>query len=300
MKLGSTAHKQLFCETFLKTHRTFEPDTLPWPELDQESLAKLRAIPFWVTAIGVERRAGIMVAKFADTLEDPQIREAVALQGYEEARHGRLMRALFDRYGLPVEEPPLGTIDVRRQSFVDFGYEECLDSFAGFGIFRLAREMNWLPRPLLDIFSVLLEEEARHITFFVNWIAYEDHRAGKTALQRFTGSIMNYGRAVGRLVQTFGGDATSTGFVSTGVEAVVADVTPAMFIEACLAENRRVMEMFPPGLVKPRVMPTLAALALTAIRALPPRTAVSSPASKAASAEPADELESRREERKIA
>jgi hypothetical protein len=147
---------------------------------------------------------------------------------------------------------------------------------------------------------VLLEEEARHITFFVNWIAYEDHRAGKTALQRFRGSIMNYGRAVGRLVRTFGGDATSTGFVSTGVEAVVADVTPAMFIEACLAENRRVMAMFPAGLVKPRVMPTLALLALTAIRALPPRTPVASPRSEPASAEPADELESRREERKIA
>jgi hypothetical protein len=300
MKLGSTAHKQLFCETFLKTHRTYEPESLPWPELDHESLAKLRAIPFWVTAIGVERKAGVMVAKFAETLEDPQIREAVALQGYEEARHGRLMRALFDRYGLAVTEKPLGVIDVRRQSFVDFGYEECLDSFAGFGIFRLAREMAWLPRPLLDIFSVLLEEEARHITFFVNWIAYEDHRSGKKPFARFRGSIMNYGRAVGRLVQTFGGDATSTGFVSTGVEAVVADVTPAMFIEACLAENRRVMAMFPPGLVKPRVMPTLATIALTLIRALPPRPAAAVTPSGAESAEPADELETRREERRIA
>ncbi len=293
MKLGSAAHKRLFCETFVATHRAYDPATLPWPVLDDASIAKLKAIPFWATAIGVERKAGVMVARFAESLDDTEIREAVALQGYEEARHGRLMRELFDRYGIAVTEPPVGELDVRRQAFVDFGYEECLDSFAGFGIFRLAREKEFLPKALLDIFSRLLEEEARHITFFVNWIAYEDHRAGRTALQRLRGSLMNYGRAVGRLVQTFGGDATSTGFVSTGADAIVAEVTPAMFLEACLAENRAVMTMFPPGMIRPTVMPTLATIALTAIRALPPRTA-------AVSSKPADELESRREERKIA
>ncbi len=44
---GSEAHKELFCRQFIETHEVFDPETLPWPALDQAALARLRGVPFW-------------------------------------------------------------------------------------------------------------------------------------------------------------------------------------------------------------------------------------------------------------
>ena len=61
---------------------------------------------------------------------------------------------------------------------MNFGYDECVDSFAGFGIFRLARDARILPEALTSLFTRVLVEEARHIVFFVNWIAWDRTRRG--------------------------------------------------------------------------------------------------------------------------
>jgi len=54
MKIGSEAHKELFCRTFLEGHRRYEPAELPWPALDGEPLALLRSLPFWTFALQAE------------------------------------------------------------------------------------------------------------------------------------------------------------------------------------------------------------------------------------------------------
>ena len=78
---GSQAHKTLFCQTFIESHRRFEPSDLPWPELDATSIDRLRSIPFWSVALAAERNAGRMVTAYAQTIDDPLIREALAVQG---------------------------------------------------------------------------------------------------------------------------------------------------------------------------------------------------------------------------
>ena len=55
------------------------------------------------------------------------------------------------------------------------------------------------------------------------------------------------------------------------LSAIVAGVTPLMFIEAALAENRRMMAKLDRRLIKPSIMPTVATALLLAIRMLPPR-----------------------------
>ena len=130
----------LFCRTFIETHVDFEPEQLPWPELDEVNLRRLRAFPFWRYARSIEQRAGRMVTAFAHTVDDPVIRAAVALQGTEETRHGRLMAHAIERYG--IEAPPLDIADapVSDEEFSIFGFGECTDSFVGFGAIALARE----------------------------------------------------------------------------------------------------------------------------------------------------------------
>ncbi len=107
MKIGSEAHKELFCRSFMESYQEYDPEALPWPDLDDATLARLQGIPFWEEAWTIEREAGVMVSAFAETVSDPVIREAIALQGKEEARHARLIEFLIQRYDVKVKGPLL-------------------------------------------------------------------------------------------------------------------------------------------------------------------------------------------------
>ena len=173
MQIGSDAHKELFCRSFLETHLKYEPEDLPWPDLHREELKRLRAIPFWTEAVTTDREAGRMVPACAEASDDPLVREAIALQGYEEARHGRILQHMIDLYDLEVEDRPAPVIPADVESaFMDFGYGECLDSFGAFGVYALARRVEYLSEPILSIFENVVQEEANHIVFFVNWSAW--------------------------------------------------------------------------------------------------------------------------------
>lgn len=266
---GSQPHKTLFCQSFIETHRQFEPADLPWPTLDAVSIDRLKSIPFWSVALAAERNAGVMVTRYAETLTDPQIREALALQGIEETRHARLLDTMLGHYGITVEEKPLPPTDFSERAFLDFGYEECIDSFFGMGIFGLARQVQLFVPELTDIFEIVLLEEARHVTFFVNWIAYERIRRGRGA-EFFTGfsTALGYARAVKRILTTFAPgakDAPKTqgvGFGAEGAFALFDDVTWRSFLRSCVEENERYMRAMPPKLKTPTVLPSIARLAL--------------------------------------
>jgi hypothetical protein len=266
MLIGSDEHKELFCRSFIATHQQYDPRDFPWPELDQESLDRLRGIPFWSTALQVERNAGVMVSGFAESLADPLIREAVALQGYEEARHGRMLTAMVERYGLQVQtQEPAPTITER--AFIDFGYEECLDSFFGFGIYRIARSVAFLPDSLTTMLGGrLLGEETRHIVFFVNWIAYERVRRGRgaTVLQA-AAAALGYARALIGLVKTATKGKQGSGFLAADAGATFSGLTLEKFLEACLTENALQMATVDMRLLQPRAVPTLASLVLEAL-----------------------------------
>jgi hypothetical protein len=263
VQIGSDEHKQLFCESFIGSHNVYEPHEMPWPALDETSLARLRAIPIWSMALDVEISAGSMLAGFARGEPDPLVRRALDLQGYEETRHGRILSEMIARYGLTVnlKEPEQKP---SRRAFVNFGYDECVDSFAGFGIFKLARDARILPEALTSLFARVLEEEARHIVFFVNWIAWDRQRRGlRGPLMQAIPALFEYGGAIVRRVQ--GGRAMAAGDKDADLDLftdVMSDLTPEKFLRACLRENDRYMRSFDPRLLRPRVIPALGRIAL--------------------------------------
>ena len=107
------------------------------------------------------------------------------MQGFEETRHGELLREMIRRYGIEVNELPLDPLPADIETaFKDFGFGECMDSFLGFGVFKIAREAGFLPEPMFEIFDTLMYEETRHIVFFVNWMAYRQVQAGRGAAWR--------------------------------------------------------------------------------------------------------------------
>jgi hypothetical protein len=166
--------------------------------LDTESLERLRQVPFWEEALNTELSAGAIIRAYLPCVDNPLVREAIALQAEEESRHGRLFRFLIDCYGVELTgKLPDTPAEKAESGFVDFGYGECLDSFLGFGFFKIANEVNFLPQPLFDIFDLLLQEEAKHVVFFVNWVAYLQVSRGRGAgVVPGATSLVNYTKAV--------------------------------------------------------------------------------------------------------
>ena len=271
--VGSLEHRDLLCKTFIDTHMAFEPESLPWPRLEPRHIDLLRSFPFWSFAMSMEQEAGRMITTYAKTIDDPVIRKAIDLQSYEETRHGRLLNYMLNHYGIALPPVPLTEKPVERDDFVTFGFSECFDSFIGFAGFALARRKGIFPDGLLDIFEQILFEEARHIVFFINWWRYEEARAGQTnPIARLVRMIRYHVRALQHTSQGVQGSQTTANLDLTGGGSaeILEGVTPRVFLELALRENRAMMDRLDRRLLRPRLVPRLATAALLALRMLPP------------------------------
>ncbi len=274
MKIGSEAHKELYCRTFHEGHRVYEAAELPWPELDGEELALLRSLPFWTHALQFESDAGPMISAVAERESDPVIRKALELQAYEETRHAALVRHMIDLYDLPHEEAHVEISQDPVSEFIDFGFEECLDSFGAFGLFKLARDSKLMPEPLFDVFDNVMREEATHIVFFINWYAHRQANLGPAErLLRGPRALWHYGKALTKIGELVRGDDTEEGadFIVKGAQAFVEDLTPKLVVDACVEENERRLAHFDRRLIVPKLVPGLARIARAALGLLPER-----------------------------
>jgi hypothetical protein len=271
VEIGSEAHKEVFCKHFHDTYQDYDPETLPWPELDEAAAARLRSVPFWQEVLHTERRAGLIVQKFTETIQDPTLKAAVALQGFEEARHADLIRVMIKRYNIDAFEQPLEALPADIETaFKDFGYGECVDSFLGFGVFKIARQSGFLPESMFEIFDRLMYEETRHIVFFINWMAYRQKQKNRgNILWRAGAATRFYYRALKRLVGTAkrGADMNDgKDFSATQASMFLDGFTFRRFLEDCYNENARRMKEFDAELLRPSFLPSLAETALASLR----------------------------------
>ena len=270
MRIGSLEHRDAFCSDFAQSYLDYDPKALPWPVLDDAALHRIRQLPFWEEVFYAERRAGAIVAAFTETVTDPVVKAALALQGQEETRHANLIRVMVDRYGLDAPERPIEDLGDIETSFKDFGFGECLDSFVGFGLFKIAWQSDYLPREIMQIFSMLMYEETRHIVFFINWMAYTEARKGWLA--RTVSplvSVRYYLRAVRRMVgRARRGKEFNDGknLAAIQVSMFLDDFNFRRFLEDCYSENSRRMSVFDQELLRPSFLPQLADVALKALR----------------------------------
>jgi hypothetical protein len=277
MKIGSEAHKELFCGSFMDSHLPYEPETLPWPELDSAAIERLRKIPFWDEALYTERKAGVMLKAYADLVSDPTVRAAIELQALEEARHGRIIEYMVNLYNIDVparaEKPLPANLE---PAFINFGYGECFDSFFAFGLFGIARQTDFIPEALFNIFNTLVDEEARHMVFFVNWIAHKQVTEGRAFLRPYT-SLQQYTGAAFRRLESIQGmgkkgkSSNKKGFTASGAKAVKVDLSLETFLEMCISENEKRMSVYPQELLRPEFLPTIAAATLNTLKLLPRR-----------------------------
>ena len=282
LKIGSEEHKALFCREFVATHNPFEPARIQWPDLDADSLARLKALPIWNEAVQTEAETALKVQTLGKSEPDPVLAEAITLQGYEEGRHAGVLRLLTTHYGIPVKpfdepRPPEKPV----WAFLSTGYGECLDSFFAFGLFALGKRSRYFPMELIDVFDPIMQEEARHILFIVNWAAYLRARAGLAGRPAFDArrawivwqQLVGHARQALRASRGDGkpdADSAGAGFTMNS-HSVFGDVTARSFLELCLSENDRRLSLYDPRLLRPTMVPSAVRLAL---RFLPKNGAV--------------------------
>jgi hypothetical protein len=260
LQVGSEEHKRLFCQSFIDSHKPFEPDEIVWPQLDGETLARLHSLPIWNEAVRTEAATALEVQTLGNVEQDSLLAQAISLQGYEESRHAAVLRLLTAHYGIEVDPFPEPAVPKNPTwRFVKTGYGECLDSFFAFGLFAIGKRSQFFPDALIDIFDPIMQEEARHILFLVNWVAYLRARTRWFARPLFearrtaavAGQIVEHARHAA----SFGRGESQEGFSMKG-HAAFEDLSTRDFFELCLAENDRRLALYDPRLLRPALVPT--------------------------------------------
>lgn len=263
MILGSEEHKELFCRTFIDTHIPFRPEELPWPELSQETIQKLASFPIWDYAVHTERQVFHKLNAYAEIETDPLLREALALQAYEEGRHADLLECFLKRYNIPLTKKPDDTLPRDMEyGFMRTGAGESIDSFFAFGFIQISKNTDDYPLQLIELMEPIVQEEARHILFIKNWLLYQRHRRPfwRQSIHFFMTLWAFADAGWDRLsnLKKLGGNA----FTMQALEyEKTSSFTPRDFVTLCLNENKRRLAPYDERLSRPNLIPGLMRLA---------------------------------------
>ena len=268
---GSEAHKAAFCRMLLDTHNRYKPAVIEWPQLDAEERDRLVGLPIWDIAVQTEGKARLRVLSYGETIADPLLRAAIELDGFEEGRHKEVLSNLVEAYGIPLAPEP----EYRRPrdpewAFMVTGFSECIDSFFAFGLFALAKRSGFFPSALVDTFEPVMQEEGRHILFFVNWVAWHRRQLPLWRQPVFVLKVLavwafliweriGIARGVGRTADAAGETIPQdNNFTLSGSKAVGnVDISAAELIRVCLTENDRRLAGYDRRLLRPNLVPRL-------------------------------------------
>jgi hypothetical protein len=265
IRLGSEAHKTLFCRTLLDTFNPYKPAVIDWPKLDTDARARLVDLPIWDIAVQTEGRARLNVASYGAITADPLLRKAIELNAFEEGRHKHVLSNLVAAYGIALApEPEYVVRGDPEWAFMVTGYSECIDSFFAFGLFESAKRSGFFPSELVETFEPVIHEEGRHILFFINWAAW--HRRNMPFWRRpfFELKVLAVWlfliwERLG-IARDMGSGVQDNNFTVTGAKAIGNDIDVAGLIDICLAENERRMSVYDRRLLRPFAIPALAKL----------------------------------------
>jgi hypothetical protein len=264
---GSDEHKIAFCRMLLDTHNPYKPAVIDWPKLDDAARNRLTGLPIWDIAVQTEGKAKIRALTYADSRGDPLLRQAITLDAFEEGRHKEVLAKLVAAYGIALEpEPQYLPPRHPEWAWMTLGFSECIDSFFAFGLFAVAKQSEFFPPELVETFEPVIQEEARHILFFVNWAAWHYRNlpwwqkpwwwARMAAVWvRLVRERIGFARGIGA-----GKNETpqDNNFTVTGSKAVAdVDLPLASLIDICLAENDRRMAGYDTRLLRPMAIPRL-------------------------------------------
>ena len=271
--LGSARHLQMFCNFLLQTHNPYKPAVIDWPRLDPDALRRVTSLPIWDIAVQTEGHASIRVQTFAATVNDALLRAALEMDGQEEARHKVVLSKLVAAYDIPLApEPDYPPPADPEWGWLVTGYSECIDSFFAFGLFAAAQRSGFFPAELVATFEPVIQEEGRHILFFVNWAAWYRRNLPWWRRPLFAVKVARVWAfliweriGIARGLDS-DGVARDANFTMNGAQALSEEISARSMITLCLEENARRMAGYDARLLRPTLVPRLASLALKLLR----------------------------------
>jgi hypothetical protein len=280
IRKGTPEHRRLLSRMLLDTHDPYRPALIQWPKLAPETRDRIVSLPIWDIAVATEGRASLNVKTYNEQINDPLLAEAIAMNAYEERRHKVVLADMVAAYGIELAPEP----EYRRPrdpefAFMRTGYSECIDSFFGFGLFKIAKDTGFFPDELIDTFEPVMREEGRHILFFVNWVAWWRRTMPWWRRPLFEvkvilvwlfliGERISIARGMGDNTKAQENNFTLNGSKELGVEVSFPELA-----RICLAENDRRLAPYDPRLMRPRFVPAMIRLALRFARPAKERAA---------------------------
>ncbi|CAG9219032.1 conserved hypothetical protein [Paraburkholderia tropica] len=273
---GSDLHRSETCRMFRETFNPYRPAVLEWPVLEPAALKRIVELPIWDIAVQTEGKARLRMAAYAASLDDPDMRAALALNAWEENRHKDVLSRLVAAYGIALaSEPPYVFPKDAEWAYLVTGYSECVDSFFAFGLFEVAKRSGLFPPELIDTFEPVMQEECRHILLFANWIGW--HRARLSWWRRIGFELrvaavwvfLGWERVgLARAMDADGNEHQhDNNFTMNGAQSVTdVDISVPELMRLCLAENDRRFSGYDTRLLRPETMPKLVRFALRFVR----------------------------------
>jgi len=269
IKWGSREHLTLLSRTLLDTHDPYRPAVIDWPRLDEETRNRIVSLPIWDIAVATEGRAGMNVKTYAGQVGDRLLRAAVEMNAFEESRHKVVLSNMVQAYGIELApEPDYNRPRDPEFAFMRTGYSECIDSFFGFGLFKLAKDSGFFPQQLVETFEPVMREEGRHILFFVNWVAWWRRNMPWWRRPLFEAKVLIVWLfLIGERISIARGmgdnsKAQENNFTLNGSKELGVEVSFPELARICLAENDRRLSVYDPRLKRPRFVPAMIRLAL--------------------------------------
>ncbi len=261
--LGSAAHKTLFCRTMLDTHDPYRPALIDWPVIDEETRQRIVSLPIWDIAVATEGRAGMNVKTYGQQINDPLLRDAIDMNAYEESRHKIVLADMVTFYGIELQpEEEYKRPRDPEFAFMRTGFSECIDSFFGFGLFKIAKDTGFFPEELVETFEPVMREEGRHILFFVNWVAW--HRRTMPLWRRPWFELKVWAVWIALIweridmAKGMGEDNTKAqenNFTLNGSKELGVEIEFPELAAICLAENDRRLSVYDERLIRPKFVP---------------------------------------------
>jgi len=269
---GSEEHRREVCRMFRETFNPYRPSVIAWPKLNPDELQRLTSLPIWDIAVHTEGRARMRFAAYAQSVADPEVRDAIMLNAWEENRHKEVLSKLVEAYGIKLEPEPAYDYPWDLEWFYLLtGFSECIDSFFAFGLFELARQSGFFPPELVETFEPVMQEECRHILLFANWLAW--HRAKLPWWRRIVFELRVWAVWVAIARERIGlargidpkanAAQFNSNFTVKGANALSpVESGPRELMQLCLEENDRRFAGYDSRLVRPKTVPALIKLAL--------------------------------------
>ncbi len=260
LPIGGEAHRDAACRMFRETFNPYRPSIIDWPELSPDALARLTSLPIWDIAVQTEGKARLRMLAYANSLADPEWRDAIGRNAWEEDRHKQVLSNLVAAYGIQLApEPVYREPRDAEWAYLVTGFSECVDSFFAFGLFAVAKRSGFFPPELVDTFEPVIQEEARHILLFANWLAWHRRRQSPWRRAWFEARVaavwvfLAWERiGIARGMDASDGPAADNNFTLTGSKSVSdVDLGITSLMAVCLAENDRRFAGYDSRLLRP-------------------------------------------------